>query len=259
MTMTTGAATKAADDDDKSYLEFLEFLQTKNVDDSVQSSSRSGIKNEQTNDYANAKPVPFLSLFRHGSSADIAIMIVGMVCQTGVGVSFAAMNLVFGQLIDSLASPSGSVLDATTGMIRIMAILAVAFALLAFVGMSATPYGAARITNRVRKEYIKSVLAQDMEFFDEAKPGGIVAALSSYTMDFEEGLSIKLGEGIQSCWYVVRLHCLRQTMHGVRPRRWGLRFHNLTPFAHSTYTVVWWLDFLWRCTFHGRLRSVYLF
>ena len=42
-----------------------------------------------------------------------------------------------------------------------------------------------------------AVLAQDMEFFDESKPGEIVAALAEYTMDFEEGLSIKLGEGLQ--------------------------------------------------------------
>ena len=43
-----------------------------------------------------------------------------------------------------------------------------------------------------------AVLAQDMEFFDESKPGEIVAALAEYTMDFEEGLSIKLGEGLQA-------------------------------------------------------------
>lgn len=85
-------------------------------------------------------------------------------------------------------------------MIRLMGMLAVIFAVLAFIGMSFIPYGAARITNKVREEYVKSVLRQDMEFFDEAKPGGIVAALSAYTLDFEEGISIKLGEGIQSCW-----------------------------------------------------------
>lgn len=75
--------------------------------------------------------------------------------------------------------------------------------MLAFIGMSFIPYGAARITNRVREEYVKSVLRQDMAFFDEAKPGGIVAALSGYTLDFEEGISIKLGEGIQSCCALV--------------------------------------------------------
>jgi ATP-binding cassette subfamily B (MDR/TAP) protein 1 len=112
------------------------------------------------------------------------------------------MNLVFGQLIDDLASPSGSVLDTTSSMIKLMGVLAVVFAILAFVGMSFIPYGAARITNRVREEYVKSVLRQDMAFFDEAKPGGIVASLSGYTLDFEEGISIKLGEGIQSSWCV---------------------------------------------------------
>jgi ABC-type bacteriocin/lantibiotic exporter with double-glycine peptidase domain len=155
-----------------------------------------------TDPYQNTTPVSFFSLFRHGTTTDLLIISLGMLFQSCVGASFAAMNLVFGQLIDDLASPSGSVLDTTSSMIKLMGVLAVVFAILAFVGMSFIPYGAARITNRVREEYVKSVLRQDMAFFDEAKPGGIVASLSGYTLDFEEGISIKLGEGIQSSWCV---------------------------------------------------------
>jgi len=40
---------------------------------------------------------------------------------------------------------------------------------------------------------VTAVLAQDMEFFDESKPGEIVAALAEYTMDFEEGLQATFG------------------------------------------------------------------
>jgi len=108
------------------------------------------------------------------------------------------MNLVFGEVLDDLSSPSESILSSTIGTIKIMAVLAAVFGAAAFIGMSFIPFGAARITNRVRNAYVKAVLAQDMEFFDESKPGEIVAALAEYTMDFEEGLSIKLGEGLQA-------------------------------------------------------------
>ena len=148
--------------------------------------------------YADAKPVSFFSLFRHGTPQDKLIIFLGMVVQAFVGLSFSGMNLVFGEILDDLSAPSESILSSAMWAIKIMAILAGVFGSAAFIGMSAIPYGAARITNRVRNAYVSAILAQDMAFFDESKPGEIVAALAEYTMDFEEGLSIKLGEGLQA-------------------------------------------------------------
>ncbi len=154
--------------------------------------------NADNNKYADAKPMPFLSLFRHGTFEDKLIIFFGMVIQAFVGLSFSGMNLIFGEILDDLSSPAESILSQTIDTIKIMAILAAVFGSAAFIGMSAIPYGAARITNRVRNAYVSAVLAQDMEFFDESNPGEVVAALAEYTMDFEEGLSIKLGEGLQA-------------------------------------------------------------
>eukprot|EP00584_Thalassiosira_punctigera_P007308 CAMPEP_0172540584 /NCGR_PEP_ID=MMETSP1067-20121228/11567_1 /TAXON_ID=265564 ORGANISM="Thalassiosira punctigera, Strain Tpunct2005C2" /NCGR_SAMPLE_ID=MMETSP1067 /ASSEMBLY_ACC=CAM_ASM_000444 /LENGTH=249 /DNA_ID=CAMNT_0013326473 /DNA_START=178 /DNA_END=923 /DNA_ORIENTATION=+ len=150
-------------------------------------------KDEEDDKYKGTKPVSFFALFRHGSPEDVAIMVIGIILQSGVGFSFAAMNLVFGEMIDDLSSPAGSIVDSTSGTIRVMLILAGVFGAAAFVAMSFLPWGAVRITQRVRNEYVNAVLRQDMAFFDESKPGEVVAALSDYTMDFEEGLSTKLG------------------------------------------------------------------
>jgi hypothetical protein len=142
---------------------------------------------EAENDkYADAKPISFFSLFRHGTPQDKLIIFIGIIVQAFVGLSFSGMNLVFGEVLDDLSAPSESILSSTIGTIKIMAILAAVFGAAAFIGMSFIPYGAARITNRVRNAYVSAVLAQDMEFFDESKPGEIVAALAEYTMDFEE-------------------------------------------------------------------------
>ena len=172
----------------------------------IDSSSTSKTKKESSDNndekedkkYADAKPVPFLSLFRHGTPQDKLIIFIGILVQFFVGLSFSGMNLIFGEILDDLSSPTESILSNTIDTIKIMAILACVFGAAAFIGMSAIPYGAARLTNRVRNAYITAVLAQDMTFFDESKPGEIVAALAEYTLDFEEGLSIKLGEGIQA-------------------------------------------------------------
>lgn len=171
-----------------------------NIDSTIQQPNPSSSKNSTTDidKYADAKPIPFLSLFRHATPQDKLIIFTGMIIQATVGLSFCMMNLVFGEVLDDLSSPSSSILAVTKPTIIIMAILAAVFAIAAFIGMSFIPFGAARITNRVRNAYVRAVLAQDMEFFDESKPGEIVAALAEYTMDFEEGLSIKLGEGLQA-------------------------------------------------------------
>ena len=160
--------------------------------------SQNGEEVSDDNKYADAKPVPFFSLFRHGTAQDKLIIFSGMFIQSFVGLSFSGMNLVFGEVLDDLSAPASSVLDAASGAIIIMAVLAVVFGISAFFGMSLIPYGAARITNRVRNAYVTAVLQQDMTFFDESTPGEVVAALAEYTMDFEEGLSIKLGEGLQA-------------------------------------------------------------
>ncbi len=170
-----------------------------NIDSTIKPQPSSDNKAADSIDkYADAKPIPFLSLFRHATTKDKLIIFTGMIIQATVGLSFCMMNLVFGEVLDDLSSPSSSILAVTKPTIIIMAILAAVFAIAAFIGMSFIPFGAARITNRVRNAYVRAVLAQDMEFFDESKPGEIVAALAEYTMDFEEGLSIKLGEGLQA-------------------------------------------------------------
>ena len=169
-----------------------------NIDSTIQQPPVSTDKAADIDKYADATHIPFFALFRHGTTQDKLIIFIGIIVQAFVGLSFSGMNLVFGEVLDDLSSPAESILTSTISTIKIMAILAAVFGVAAFIGMSAIPYGAARITNRVRNAYVTAVLAQDMEFFDESKPGEIVAALAEYTMDFEEGLSIKLGEGLQA-------------------------------------------------------------
>ena len=108
--------------------------------DDIDSTNRSSNNNEKDEDkkYADAKPVPFLSLFRHGTPKDKLIILIGIIVQCLVGLSFAAMNLVFGEVLDNLASTT-DILGNTIGTIKIMAILAAVFGAAAFIGMSAIP------------------------------------------------------------------------------------------------------------------------
>mmetsp|Transcript_24355 Transcript_24355/g.55574 ORF Transcript_24355/g.55574 Transcript_24355/m.55574 type:complete len:1263 (-) Transcript_24355:754-4542(-) len=163
---------------------------------SIGSSSKKK-KEEQEDKYKDVKPVSFWALFKYGSVSDKTMMTVGMSMQILVGLSMSAMNIVFGEVLDDLSTPSGSVVETLGPMIQIMFLLAAIFALTAFFAMALIPYAATRITNNVRNEYVRAVLKQDMAYFDLAGPGEVVAALSDYTVDLEEGLSTKLGEFLQ--------------------------------------------------------------
>ena len=110
-----------------------------------------------------------------------------------------------GELIDDLAAPTGSVVDTTMPAIYLMLWMALIFGATSFAAMSLIPYTAARITNNLRLAYLKAVLRQDSAFFDTAKPGEVVSKIADATLDFETGISVKLGEGSPAHSFLVAL------------------------------------------------------
>ena len=107
-------------------------------------------------------PVPLSSLFRFASWGDLALMFTGLALEVVVGCGMAAMNVVFGEVIDDLSTASGTVQEALKDTVIIMVWLAAIMGVTAFVAMSSVPYAAARISNNLRMEYLKAVLRQDM-------------------------------------------------------------------------------------------------
>jgi len=152
-----------------------------------------GVENKET-----IVPVPFFALFRYGSTYDKFLMATGVMFQIAVGCSMPLTNIIFAEIIDGLNSPTGGVSEQLQMLVILMVIMAGVFAIMALFGMTLIPYAAAKITNNVRIEYMKAVLRQDMEFFDNSKPGELVSNVSDATLDFEEGISVKLGEGLQA-------------------------------------------------------------
>jgi ATP-binding cassette subfamily B (MDR/TAP) protein 1 len=162
-----------------------------------------GEQNEAADDASTPKAAPpgsasFLSLFRFASGWDMVLMCVGVTLQLIVGCGFSALNIVFGEILDDLANPSGSVMDNVSFMLYIMFTMAGIFGVTALFAMSSIPYAAAKITNKLRMAYLQAVLRQDSTFFDLAQPGQVVSAMSVDTLDFENGISVKFGEGLQA-------------------------------------------------------------
>jgi ABC-type multidrug transport system fused ATPase/permease subunit len=169
-----------------------DYDRVKVMNDGAAEEAAAGVEKKET-----IVPVPFLALFRFGNTSDIVLMGIGIILQVAVGCSMAAVNILFGEIIDDLAAPGGSVAVAIKPFVMLLVYFAVGFGVSAFFGMTLIPYSASRITNNVRIEYMKAVLRQDMDFFDQSKPGEVVSLVSSATLDFEEGISVKLGEGLQ--------------------------------------------------------------
>ena len=145
----------------------------------------------------NAPMVPMLKLFRFYEPGDIAMLAVGVLfCMIG-GVAFPCINIAFGELLDSTASMSNieeTTKNAVMFMIGVALVLGVSLA----AGFGLVGWAAARGASNVRREYLKSMMAQDVAFFDAAKAGELSAATSEKVQILQNGTAKKMGELVQS-------------------------------------------------------------
>ena len=170
---------------------------------SVMSSGAIDVKDVKVKDAAgekaalNAPMVTLLELFRFYGPEERAMLAVGVLfCMIG-GVAFPCINIAFGELLDSTASMSNieeTTKNAVMFMIGVALVLGVSLA----AGFGLVGWAAARGASNVRREYLKSMMAQDVAFFDAAKAGELSAATSEKVQILQNGTAKKMGELVQS-------------------------------------------------------------
>ena len=145
----------------------------------------------------NAPMVPMLKLFRFYEPGDIAMLAVGVLfCMIG-GVAFPCINIAFGELLDSTASMS-NIEETTKNAVMFMVGVALVLGVSLAAGFGLVGWAAARGASNVRREYLKSMMAQDVAFFDTAKAGELSAATSEKVQILQNGTAKKMGELVQS-------------------------------------------------------------
>ncbi|MED6207756.1 ATP-binding cassette sub- B member 9 [Stylosanthes scabra] len=139
---------------------------------------------------ANQK-VPFYKLFSFADRLDVILMIVGTLAAIGNGLSQPLMTVIFGKLINTFGSGDPS------RIVKEVSKVALLFVYLA-IWSGITSFLRERQAARIRGLYLKTILKQDITFFDtETTTGEVIGRMSGDTILIQDAMGEKVGKFIQ--------------------------------------------------------------
>ncbi|CAE5956347.1 unnamed protein product [Arabidopsis arenosa] len=157
-------------------------------------------KKEEKSD-EKAKTVPFYKLFAFADSFDVLLMICGSIGAIGNGVCLPLMTLLFGDLIDSFGK-----IRTTKTLLMLSRRFVLNLSTLDlehleqpfFVKVACWMITGERQAARIRSTYLKTILRQDIGFFDlETNTGEVVGRMSGDTVLIQDAMGEKVGKFIQ--------------------------------------------------------------
>ncbi|XP_047315290.1 ABC transporter B family member 9-like [Impatiens glandulifera] len=150
-------------------------------------------------DNIDDQKVPFYKLFSFADRFDYFLMTVGTVGAVANGLSQPLMTLIFGQLINSFGTTSSSQIVQEVSKVSLNFLyLAIASAVASFLQVAGWMVTGERQSARIRALYLKTILKQDIAFFDtETSTGEIVGRMSGDTILIQDAMGEKVGKFIQ--------------------------------------------------------------
>ncbi|CAL9225482.1 unnamed protein product [Arabidopsis halleri] len=158
--------------------------------------------------------VSFYKLFSFADKNDVVLMTVGTISAVANGLTQPLLTLLFGQLINAFGSSeifqevskfefmTSSYVTFTGGKNIQIAVkilyLAVYACVFSFLQVSCWIVTGERQSSRIRNLYLKTILRQDIEFFDtETNTGEVIGRMSGDTILIQEAMGEKVGKFIQ--------------------------------------------------------------
>ncbi|KAI0004744.1 putative ABC multidrug transporter [Xylariaceae sp. FL0662B] len=133
---------------------------------------------------------------------DIALIVVGTIAAIAAGIPFPLLGILFGQLVDELnsatcaagssASPEHYQAAVNSKVLLVMACALAQFALIYIYIVSWNLFGD-RLAHRLRERYFRSLLRQEVSFFDKLPAGEVSSRLSGDINIIKGGTSEKVG------------------------------------------------------------------
>ena len=144
---------------------------------------------------------------------DITLLVIGILAATAAGAPFPILGILFGQLVDDInsrgcnASPTpeqtAKLQSAITRKVLLMIYLAIFNFCVIYIHAGCFSLFGERLVGRLRRQYFKSLLRQDIAFFDTLPPGEVSARLTTDIEIIRTGTSEKVGIFISSIAYFV--------------------------------------------------------
>ncbi|KAL5577121.1 hypothetical protein UlMin_018820 [Ulmus minor] len=143
--------------------------------------------------------ISFYKLFLFADRLDVVLMIVGTVAAMANGASQPLMTLIFGQLVNSFGSTEPSqVLDEVSKVALNFLYLAVGTGIVALLQVSCWMVTGERQATRIRGLYLKTILRQDIAFFDkETTTGEVIGRMSGDTILIQDAMGENVGKFLQ--------------------------------------------------------------
>lgn len=138
--------------------------------------------------------VPYFSLFRYADRLDKTLMILGTLAGIGNGACIPLFSLIFGELLNVFGNQDIDLVAQVNKYCLYFVYLAIATFMFSYGEVTFWMWTGSRQTNRVRSLYLKSVLRQDVQFFDrDATTGKLLMGLNEETVAFQQATSEKVG------------------------------------------------------------------
>ncbi|EFH58359.1 P-glycoprotein 4, P-glycoprotein4 [Arabidopsis lyrata subsp. lyrata] len=151
-------------------------------------------------EHEKTKTVPFYKLFAFADSFDFLLMTLGTLGSIGNGLGFPLMTLLFGDLIDAFGQNQTNT-DVTAKVSKValkFVWLGIGTFAAAFLQLSGWMISGERQAARIRSLYLKTILRQDIAFFDiDTNTGEVVGRMSSDTVLIQDAMGEKVGKAIQ--------------------------------------------------------------
>ncbi|KAJ3676007.1 hypothetical protein LUZ60_003419 [Juncus effusus] len=144
--------------------------------------------------------VPFHKLFAFADSKDVVLMVLGTVGSVANGTALPFMTILFGNLIDAFGgSMSQKDVVARVSKVALEFIyLGVGSAVASFFQVACWMATGERQAARIRTLYLKTILRQEIAFFDKyTNTGEVVGRMSGDTVLIQDAMGEKVGKFIQ--------------------------------------------------------------
>ncbi|PIA37909.1 hypothetical protein AQUCO_02900040v1 [Aquilegia coerulea] len=146
------------------------------------------------------KTLPLYKLFSFPDTKDIVLMIIGAIAAVGNGFCMPLMAFLVGRLVDSFGKNASSpnLVHEVSKVALSFVYLGVGSATASFFQLACWMITGERQSARIRNMYLKTILRQDITFFDkETNTGEVVGRMSGDVVLIQDAMGEKVGKSIQ--------------------------------------------------------------
>ncbi|XVF21987.1 hypothetical protein REPUB_Repub12eG0135900 [Reevesia pubescens] len=158
-------------------------------------------KDSGSNKEDKTNTVPFYKLFAFADLTDMWLMIIGTIGAIGNGLCMPLMTILLGDLINAFGDNQANddrVVDVVSEVALRFVYLATGAAAAAFLQVTCWMVTGERQAARIRGLYLKTILRQDVAFFDvETNTGEVVGRMSGDTVLIQDAMGEKVGKFLQ--------------------------------------------------------------